>query len=119
MTTGDGPASIVGAMEGPVDSATVTDNPAAERYELRRGGELIGILEYRGGGEVRALTHTEILAGNEGQGLAGRLVGAVLDDLRERDLKILPVCPYVKHFLQEHREYVDLVEPRHRAGFGL
>ena len=98
---------------------TVRDNPEEERFELRLGDELVGILEYRGRGRDRALTHTEIFEGHEGQGLAKHLVQAALDDLRERDLRIVPVCPYVRRFLEDHREYVDLVEERLRAGLGL
>jgi predicted GNAT family acetyltransferase len=102
-----------------VSDLVVTDNPEAERYELRAGDELVGVLEYRGRGARRALTHTEIFEGHEGQGLGQHLIGAVLDDLRSRELHIVPICPFVKRFLQEHPEYQDLVEPKLRAAFGL
>ncbi|MDQ2677032.1 MAG: N-acetyltransferase [Actinomycetota bacterium] len=97
----------------------VTDNPERERYELRLGDELVGLLEYRGRGRDRALTHTEIYEGHEGQGLAGHLVKNVLEDLREKGLQVIPVCPYVTKYLRDHPEYMDLVEPGLRAGLGL
>ena len=97
----------------------VSDNPERERYELRLGGELAGVLEYRGRGHDRALTHTEIFEGHEGQGLAKHLVKTVLDDLRNQNLRIVPICPYVKQFVEEHPEYLELIEPRLRAGMGL
>ena len=77
-------------------SPTVTDNPERERYELRLGDELAGVLEYRGRGRDRALTHTEIFEGHEGKGLAKHLAKTVLDDMRERDMRIVPICPYLK-----------------------
>ena len=92
---------------------------AAERYEMRVGGELAGRLEYRGGGEVRALTHTEIEPAFEGQGLGSRLVRFALDDARADGLKIVPICPFVTRFLHEHHEYLDLVEPYIRRAFKL
>jgi predicted GNAT family acetyltransferase len=95
------------------------DNPEEERFELRLDDELVGFLEYRGRGRDRALTHTEIFEGHEGKGLAKHLVKAALDDLRERDLRIVPICPYVRRFLEDHPEYVSLVDERLRAGLGL
>lgn len=97
----------------------MVDNPDEERFELRLGEDLVGVLEYRGGGEDRAITHTEIFEGHEGEGLGGHLVGAALDDLRDRGIRIFPVCPYVRRFLEKHREYLDLIDPQLRAGLGL
>jgi predicted GNAT family acetyltransferase len=102
-----------------VSNLVVTDNPESERYELRADDEVVGVLEYRGGGARRALTHTEIFEGHEGQGLAQHLIGAVLDDLRSQELHVVPICPFVKRFLQQRPEYQDLVEPNLRTAFGL
>jgi predicted GNAT family acetyltransferase len=45
----------------------------------------------------------------EGQGLAGTLVEGALQDLRERGLGVIPVCPFVRTWLRRHPEYADLV----------
>ena len=98
---------------------TVTDNPADERYEIDVDGELAGFAEYRGHGEVRAFTHTEIADRFAGRGLATELVRSALDDVRARGLQVIPICPFVKAFLAEHREYLDLVDSRIRTAFNL
>jgi predicted GNAT family acetyltransferase len=97
----------------------VAENPERERYEITVDGEVAGWSEYRGHGEVRALTHTEIDPRFEGRGLGGRLVAESLDDVRAKGLHVLPICPFVKAYLGEHREYLDLVEPQHRRAFNL
>jgi predicted GNAT family acetyltransferase len=97
----------------------VSEDPAQERYELRVDGEPAGVLEYRGHGPLRALTHTEVFDAYEGRGLGSELIARTLDDLRGRGLHVLPICPFVKAFLAEHREYVDLVQPAQRAAFNL
>jgi predicted GNAT family acetyltransferase len=97
----------------------VSDNPEQERYEIVVDGELAGFSEYRGHGPVRAFTHTEIQDRFGGQGLATELIRQALDDIRDQGLHILPICPFVKVFLNEHREYLVLVEPRHRVAFNL
>ena len=98
---------------------TVVDVPEAERYELRIGGELAGWSEYRGRGDVRAFTHTEIREGHEGQGLGGRLVGAALDDARARGMQVVPICPFVARHLAGHPEQLDLVAPQLRRALRL
>lgn len=46
-------------------------------------------------------------------------IEAVLDDLRERGLHLIPICPFVTAYLPKHPEYLDLVEPRMRKSFRL
>ena len=53
--------------------------------------------------------HTEVEPAYEGQGLAGTLVEGALQDLRERGLRVIPVCPFVRSWLRRHPEYADLV----------
>jgi hypothetical protein len=33
----------------------------------------------------------------------------MLDDVRARELRVLPVCPFVRAYVQRHPEYTDLV----------
>ena len=90
-----------------------------ERYEITVDGELAGFAEYRGHGDTRAMTHTEILPAFEGQGLGSRLIAAALEDVRAQGVHVLPICPFVKAYLADHPEQLDLVEPRLRIAFGL
>ena len=98
----------------------IADAPERERYEITVDGELAGFAEYRGGhGTTRAFTHTEILPEFEHRGLASQLVAAALADVRAHGLVVLPICPFVKAYLADHPEELDLVEPRIRAAFDL
>jgi predicted GNAT family acetyltransferase len=100
-------------------SSVLRDDPEQERYEIEVDGELAGFSEYRGHGAVRAFTHTEIEPRFEGRGLASELIRYALDDIRAQGVHILPLCPFVKAFLNDHREYLDLVQPQHRVAFNL
>jgi len=53
--------------------------------------------------------HTEVDAAFEGRGLGSELVRRMLDDIRSRSTKVLPVCPFVRAFVQRHPEYTDVV----------
>jgi hypothetical protein len=98
---------------------TVTDNPAASRYELHVDGELAGIIAYRLRDATISLLHTEIEPAFQGAHLAGHLARFALDDARERGLAVLPFCPYVGSWIKKHPEYAELVPAPRRAEFHL
>jgi uncharacterized protein len=97
----------------------VTDNPEQEQYEIRADGEIAGFLQYHLRDGVIAFLHTETDRRFRGQGVAGRLIQSSLEAARDRHLAVLPYCPFVRRWLDEHPEYADLVPADQRAHFGL
>jgi len=87
----------------------VTDNPPGLRYELWLDGELTGWIDYRLRGDTVVLLHTEVTPPKRERGLGKRLVHDALEDVRERDLHMKPVCPFVAAYVRENPEYGDLV----------
>jgi predicted GNAT family acetyltransferase len=92
-----------------VDAVRVSDNPSELRYELFVDGELAGLIRYRRSPGALALVHTEVEPRFEGRGLAARLVAGALADIRARGLQIVPICPYVREYLERHPEDRDLI----------
>lgn len=87
----------------------ISDNTAENRYEARVDDELAGFSEYqRGSGRV-VFTHTETLPGFAGRGVGSALARAGLDDARARGLTVLPLCSFVKQWIERHSDYADLV----------
>lgn len=97
----------------------VTDNAGGERYEIRVDGEQAGFLQYRLRSGLIELVHTEIDEEFEGRGLGSRLISFALDDARDRQLAVLPFCPFVNDYIRRHRQYVDLVPEGRRREFEL
>jgi uncharacterized protein len=92
------------------EDVSVVDRPDERRYELLLAGEHVGELVYRDrGGGVRALLHTEVDPPRERRGLGSALVAGALDDVRERGLHVVPICPFVDAFIRSHPGYADLV----------
>lgn len=85
----------------------VSDNPDELRYELHADGEVAGEIRYRRLPGALALVHTEVEPRHKGLGT--ELVRGVLDDLRARGLKVVPVCPFVGAYIRRHPQYADLV----------
>ncbi|HTQ92834.1 MAG TPA: GNAT family N-acetyltransferase [Streptosporangiaceae bacterium] len=97
----------------------VADNPDKARFEILADGELAGFVLYHLRGNEIAFTHTETDERFRGHGLASQLVQAALDAARARHLAVLPYCPFVRSWLEEHPEYADLVPAGRRAQFGV
>ena len=84
------------------------DNEAEKRYEFHIDGQIPRI-EYIKAKDKIYLTHTEIPKGLEGKGIGSSIVRQALDDIREKDLTLIPLCPFVAMFIKRHPEYKDLV----------
>jgi uncharacterized protein len=97
----------------------VADARERERYELSIDGEVVGYSAYRARPGLIAFVHTEVDERLQGRGLADRLIRFALEDARARDLAVLPFCPFVKAFIERHREFEELVPEAYREQFGL
>ena len=86
---------------------TVTDNTDRQQFEMLLDGGL-AFVAYRRTGDVLNLHHAEVPPALEGSGLGGRLVKAVLDEIRARGLKVVPGCSFVRAYMKGHPEYDDL-----------
>jgi predicted GNAT family acetyltransferase len=98
---------------------TVRDDPEAGQYELLADGVQLGVAQYQTGAGGVAFVHTEIAPELSGQGLGGVLVRGALDDVRRQGLAALPYCTFVRHFIETHPEYLDLIPPDRRPAFGF
>jgi uncharacterized protein len=95
---------------------TVVDNPDQHRYEARDAdGRVVGFAAYQRGHDTVVFTHTEVDDDQEGKGVGSRLVRGALDDVRGSGSKVMPVCPFVKEYIDRHQEYADLVAESHRS----
>ena len=89
-------------------SSEVIHNEAEERFELAEGG-YTAVAAYRIEGDRISFTHTVVPEEVEGQGVGSRLIRAALDQVRDKGLKVVPVCYFVKGYIERHPEYQDLL----------
>jgi predicted GNAT family acetyltransferase len=98
---------------------TVVDVPEKGRFEIRVDDRVVGLASYHIDGSTMTLPHTEIDPRMGGRGLGTALVAGVLSAARVRGLTVLPYCSFVRHYIQEHPEEMDLVAADDRPHFGL
>lgn len=103
--------SITPPSVGRVSDIEVQDNPGGHQFELLVDGELAGLAAYRERDGVVTVTHSEVDRRFRGRGLANELARRTLDQLRERGVTVVPMCPFFAHYVSEHHEYDDLIEP--------
>jgi uncharacterized protein len=101
------------------DRIEVADARDRERYELSVDGEIVGYTAYRARPGLIAFVHTEVQERLQGRGLADRLIRFALEDARTQGLAVLPFCPFVKGFIERHREFEALVPATYKEQFGL
>ncbi len=97
----------------------VVDVPEKGRFEIRLDDRVVGLASYHVDGTTMTLPHTEVDPGVGGRGLGTALVAGVLDAARERGLTVLPYCSFIRHYIQQHPELMDLVAAEDRPHFGL
>ena len=88
----------------------VRDHPDEQRYEVLVDGAVAGFARYvlRPGRVI--FVHTEIAPAFEGQGLGSSLARGALEDARSRQLKVVPLCPFIAAYIERHPEVQDLVD---------
>ena len=95
------------------DSATgitVEDNQAEARYEATDGEDIVGFARYVRRGGRTIFVHTEVDDERAGEGVGSALAAAALDAERAAERPVVPLCPFVRAYIEQHTEYADLVD---------
>lgn len=88
---------------------TVTRQSDPDRFEISVDEGVAGSALFVDRDDRRIFFHTEVGEEFGGRGLGGTLVRQALDATHADGLTIVPVCPYVKHFLDKHDDWADSV----------
>jgi predicted GNAT family acetyltransferase len=94
------------------DHLVVRRNEAKHHYELFVDGVKAGHILYRRykyKPDAIGLIHTEISPRFEHLRLGAPLVESALTDIRERGLTVIPVCGFVRSYVDSHPEFHDLI----------
>jgi uncharacterized protein len=87
----------------------VRDNPDHNRFEMDTSGGL-AFARYRRDGSTLMILHSEVPRAVEGRGLGSQLVQGMLDLVRSRGEKVVPLCGFVRRFIALNPGYADLVK---------
>lgn len=94
----------------PENAVRIWDDVSAHAYVIESDGQRAGKAEYRTIDGRRVFTHTEVDDQFSGLGLATKLVRYALEDMRQRDVHVVPLCPFFAAYIRRHPDYEDLVD---------
>jgi uncharacterized protein len=89
-------------------ASAVRDNSALSRFELDADC-VTAVANYQLAGKVMTFTHTEVPQRARRRGIASRLIEGALAEVRARGLKIVPLCSFVKAYVDHHPGVRDLL----------
>lgn len=87
------------------------DNTEQNRFEIHIDGH-IAFEDYEffttsQGEKAIAYLHTEVAKELSGRGIASYLIKSILDDAAAKHLRVKPICPYVRAYIDKHPEYQE------------
>lgn len=87
---------------------SVINNTSAHRFESHHDGQ-IAVAEYHLEDKVMTITHTFVPSAWRGQGIGTDLVLAAIENARAQQLSIVPRCPFMATYFENHPEVQDVL----------
>lgn len=106
-----GGANPSGTTAPDAEDLVITDNSELGIYEATIRGQTAAGLVYNKIGNRVILMATSVLPEFRGKGVAARLLGGVLDQLRIQGKTATVTCPFAAAFVNAHPEYADVLDP--------
>ncbi|WP_235822089.1 GNAT family N-acetyltransferase [Gottfriedia luciferensis] len=73
-------------------------------------GKIIAEITFVQAGTSKVIIdHTFVDESLRGQKIASKLVASVVEEMREQDKKIIPLCPFAKAEFERKKEYQDML----------
>ena len=61
------------------------------------------------------IEHTEVDESLRGQGIGKTLQAALVDYVRENNIKVIPLCPFAKSYFERMKEWQDVLVNRNES----
>lgn len=86
------------------------DNGKKGVFFIEENGEVVAEMTYVWSGEDKIIIdHTEVSEKLGGKGIGKQLVHKAVETAREKHIKILPLCPFVKKVFDKTEDYKDVL----------
>lgn len=83
-------------------------NEGLRRFEMPVNGNL-ALIEYKEAPGKIWLLHTEVASALEGKGAGTAIIEKTLDYIRQHNVKLVPVCPFVVAYLKRHPRWHSIL----------
>lgn len=79
-------------------------------YIRERNNPLAEMTYSKAGADTIIIDHTEVSEALKGQGAGKRLVTAAVEFAREKNIKIIPLCPFAKSVFEKVKDFQDVLK---------
>jgi predicted GNAT family acetyltransferase len=86
----------------------IKENKEKKRFEAEVENKL-ALIEYIRAEDKMYLTHTEVPSELEGKGIASSMAKQVLQQIKDEDLKLVPLCPFIASYVKRHPEWKEIL----------
>ena len=86
----------------------INDKNGAFYIEVNGKQEALMTFVFAGDDKI-IIDHTEVNPGNNGKGFGKKMVAKAVEFAREKNLKIIPLCPFAKAMFQKNEEIRDVL----------
>jgi predicted GNAT family acetyltransferase len=88
---------------------TVVHDEQSQQFTVTENGGTAE-LAYRMAGDHIVFLHTGVPTELEGRGIGSALAKAGLEYAQQHELKVVPLCPFVRSYIERKPEYQSLVQ---------
>lgn len=86
------------------------ENPSGGEFVIQENGNRVGEMAYTNAGQDKIIiAHTFVEDAFRGENIGKDLVKAGVDFARDRNLKVIPLCPFAKAEFEKQAEYADVL----------
>jgi len=86
----------------------INDNKGAFYIDVNGKQEAMMTFVFAGEDKI-IIDHTEVNPGNEGKGFGKKMVTKAVEYAREKNIKIIPLCPFAKSVFNKTLEFSDVL----------
>ena len=86
-----------------------SENEKKGEFYYEVAGKKLGVMPYSYAGPDKIIIdHTEVDESLKGQGVGYKLAEAAVNFAREKNIKIMPLCPFANAVFRKHSAYNDV-----------
>lgn len=86
----------------------IKENKEKNRFEAEVENR-VALIEYKRAEDKMYLTHTEVPKELEGKGVGSSMVKQVLQQIKDENLKLIPLCPFIASYVKRHPEWKEIL----------
>ena len=87
----------------------VTNAKGGSFYYEAAGHKLAEMVYIMAGNKNIIIEHTDVDESLKGKGIGKKLLGVLVEYVRERQIKVIPLCPFASATFQKTKEWQDVL----------